>query len=60
VISGKSILNLLEDIMEKVDIEIELSDEDFLILAKEAHKRDITFNQFVEEILSKALEEEKL
>lgn len=46
--------------MEKVDIDIELSDEDFLILAKMAHERDITFNQLVEEILSKALEEGKL
>ena len=46
--------------MEKVNVEIEMSDEDFLILAKMAHEKDITFNQLVEEILSKALEEGKL
>jgi len=44
--------------MDKVDIEIELSEEDFIILAKMAHERDITFNQLVEEILSKFLEKE--
>jgi len=46
--------------MEKAEIEIELSDEDFLLLAKEAHKRDITFNQLVEEILLEALNKEGL
>lgn len=46
--------------MEKVNVEIEISDNDFLILAKMAHEKDITFNQLVEEILSKALEEGKL
>jgi len=60
VIGGKGIFNRLEDNMEKVNVEIEMSDEDFLILAKMAHEKDITFNQLVEEILSKALEEGKL
>jgi len=60
VIGGKGIFNKLEDNMEKVNVEIEISDEDFLILAKMAHEKDITFNQLVEEILSKALEEGKL
>ena len=46
--------------MEKVNVEIEISDEDFLILAKMAHEKNITFNQLVEEILLKALEEDKL
>jgi predicted DNA-binding ribbon-helix-helix protein len=35
----------------KVEIPIDLSDEEFLKLAKMAHERDITFNQLVEEIL---------
>ena len=34
-----------------VDIEIELSDEEFLYDAKMAHDRDITFNQMMNEIL---------
>ncbi len=45
--------------MDKVEVQIEISDEDFLILAKMAHERDITFNQLVEEIIKKALEEER-
>ena len=36
-------------------VEIELSDEEFLIIAKRAHERDITFNKMIEEILWEAL-----
>jgi hypothetical protein len=32
-------------------IEVELSDSEFLELAKQAHSRDITLNQLVNEIL---------
>ena len=32
-------------------VEIDLSDEEFLIIAKRAHEKDITFNQMVAEIL---------
>jgi purine-nucleoside phosphorylase len=32
-------------------IEVDLSDEEFLHIAKLAHERDITFNQMVEIIL---------
>jgi hypothetical protein len=37
-------------------IEVDLSDEDFLHIAKLAHERDITFNQMVEAILWEAIE----
>lgn len=32
-------------------IELNLTDEEFLVLAKLAHERDITFNQLVNDIL---------
>lgn len=32
-------------------IEVDISDEDFLKIAKMAHERDITFNQMVEIVL---------
>ena len=41
------------------DVEIDLSDEQFLMLAQEAHRQDITFNQLVEQILRKRMEDEK-
>lgn len=40
------------------EIEINLTDEEFLILAKEAHKQNITFNEYVNQILRKYMEEE--
>lgn len=36
---------------DRATIEIDLSDEEFLKVAKMAHERDITFNQMVELIL---------
>lgn len=41
------------------EIEIDLTDEEFLQLARMAHERDITFNQMVELILSEAIEKLK-
>ena len=38
-------------------IELDLKDEDLLVLFKMAHEQDITFNQFVNEILRKKVEE---
>ena len=35
----------------KVDLPIELSDQEFLAIARMAHERDITLNQLVEEVL---------
>jgi len=42
-----------------VDIEVDLDDELFLALAKEAHKQDITFNQLVNKVLKEKLDEEE-
>lgn len=36
---------------KRVEVEIELSDDNFLILARAAHEKDITFNQLVNELL---------
>ena len=41
------------------NVEIDLSEEDFIQIAKLAHERDITFNQMVEEILLKSINKEK-
>jgi hypothetical protein len=35
----------------RVDVPIDLTDTEFLAIAKLAHERDITFNQMVESIL---------
>ena len=39
------------------NIEVDLSDEEFLAVAKLAHERDITFNQMVEIILMEAIKQ---
>jgi hypothetical protein len=39
------------------NIELDISDNDFLILAKMAHEKDITFNQLINDILRKKIEE---
>jgi len=36
----------------RVDVPIELTDEDWFSLMKMAHERDITLNQLVEQILT--------
>jgi len=41
---------MMED--NRVDVPIELTDEDWYTLMKMAHERDITLNQLVEEILT--------
>lgn len=38
------------------DIEVELSDHEFMQIAKMAHERDITFNQMVGIILQEQIE----
>ena len=43
----------------KVNVEIEISDEQFLAVAKEAHKLDITFNEMFEKILREKIEIEE-
>ena len=46
-----------EEKMETIDIDI--SDETFLFLARTAHEQDITFNQLVINIITKKLKEEE-
>ena len=41
------------------EIEIELTDEEFLRVAKMAHDRDITFNKMVEIILDEFIKEQE-
>ena len=43
--------------METVDLQ--LTDEEFCVLAKLAHEKDITFNKLIEEILLEAIKEFK-
>jgi hypothetical protein len=45
--------------MDDTTITIELTDEQFLILAKEAHEQDITFNQLVNKLLREYMEKEE-
>ncbi len=65
-------LDVLEDFVEKaeaivanktfdlrVQIPLDLDDELLLFLFKEAHKRDITFNTLMEDILRRAVEDVK-
>ena len=40
----------------RIEVPIELSDADFMALAKMAHERDITFNEMVVEVLKLAIE----
>jgi hypothetical protein len=64
-----SLLEVAEDILDKADaivegrdydsrvrVPLDLSDEDFMFLAKAAHDRDITLNAMVEQVLKAALE----
>lgn len=63
-------LDVVEDMLEKaraivdsrdydtrVRIPIELSDQELMVLFKMAHERDMTFNDFVEEVLTEALKD---
>jgi hypothetical protein len=45
--------------MEMETVEVDLTDEEFLHIAKLAHEQDITFNQMVAKILEEHLEELK-
>jgi hypothetical protein len=40
----------------RVEIPLDLSDEELLVLFKQAHEADLTFNQFVEQVLTEFLE----
>lgn len=41
-------------------IELDITDEEFLHIAKAAHMLDITFNEFIEQAVREAIELEKL
>ena len=40
----------------RVEIPLDFSDEELLVLFKQAHEADLTFNQFVEKALTEYLE----
>lgn len=49
--SGEVALKHIDDVLkteERVTIEVEITDEEFLYLAKAAHKKDVTINEFIE------------
>ena len=50
----------MSDPDERGTVTVDLTDEQFLILAKMAHEQDITFNQLVCNILRKRMEEENV
>ena len=52
-------LNEDAQIDSRETIEVDLSDEEFLHVAKLAHERDITFNQMVEIILQAEIDRRK-
>ena len=41
-------------------ISLDITDEEFLVMAKAAHELDITFNEFVEKALTEALKKFEL
>jgi len=45
--------------MEMETVQVDLTDEEFLHIAKLAHEQDITFNQMVAKILEEHIEELK-
>ena len=46
-----------EDYDNRVQIELDIPEADLLLYMKEAHKRDMTFNEFIEEALRTMIEE---
>lgn len=44
---------------DRVDLPVDLTDDEFLAIAKMAHERDITFNKMVETILWNYINETK-
>ena len=50
-----NMITLAED--NKVEVVLDLTDAEFLVLFKMAHERDMTFNNFVEHVLQNYLEQ---
>jgi len=42
---------------DRVDIEVNFTDEELLTYMKMAHEQDITFNQFVEQAIKRFIDE---
>jgi predicted HicB family RNase H-like nuclease len=42
--------------MEEETIQIDITDHQFLVLAKAAHEKNITFNQYVNQVLKEYLD----
>jgi len=59
VIIAESVESVLpnQNSNEMVEIGVDLDDATFVILAKEAHRRDITFNDFMVQLVLKYVEE---
>ena len=47
-----------ENRMDTVNVEIDITDSDFIVLARLAHERNITFNELVNDILRIKVEKE--
>jgi hypothetical protein len=50
---------MVEKNEEMEEVEIDISDETFLNIAKLAHEKDITFNQMCRDIIKEAIEKEE-
>ena len=53
---GKSTEEPVQD--HRAEIQVDFTDEELLTYMKRAHEMDITFNQFVEQVLQQFLDEE--
>jgi hypothetical protein len=49
-------IELVEVIDNRVEVPLDLTDEELLELFKLAHKADVTFNDFIEDVLKQYLE----
>lgn len=54
---AEAIFNGVKDFDKRIQVPLDLEDDLMLQLCMEAHKRDITLNQMVEEVLRTAIEE---
>jgi hypothetical protein len=50
-------IELVQVIDNRVEVPLDLTDEELLELFKLAHKADVTFNDFVEDVLKQYLEQ---
>ena len=50
---------MIEPTDNRATVEVDLTDEEFMHIARLAHERDITFNQMVEYILQQEIDRRK-